>query len=132
MKNNIIELDIRIDERGSLSVIEGGITIPFEMKRVFYIYGMNMFMSRGAHAHYKTKQLLTAVSGSCKVTLDNGKQKTTYDLDKPNICLLQNEYVWITMHDFSNDCVIMVIASEHYDPSDYITDYNEFCKMVNL
>ncbi len=119
------------DNRGKLIAIESGENIPFEIKRVFYIFGTKKNISRGQHSHYKTKQYLIAVNGSCKVTLDDGRRKTTYHLKKPNLGLLQNELVWGTMHDFSSDCVLLVLASEHYDENDYIRDYGEFMQQVS-
>lgn len=121
---------VRGDDRGQLVAIESNIDVPFEIKRIFYIYGTIQGVPRGNHAHYKTKQYLISVSGSCKVTLDNGLEKVTYELDSQNKGLLQNEYVWGVMHDFSNDCVLLVLASEHYEDADYIRDYNQFIKQV--
>lgn len=119
------------DHRGQLVVLESGIDIPFEIKRIFYIYGTQKSVPRGQHGHYKIKQYLIAVSGSCKVTLDNGKNKITYCLDSKNKGLFQDAMLWGEMHDFSEDCVLLVLASEHYDESDYIRDYSEFLKVVN-
>lgn len=121
---------VRGDERGQLVAIESNIDVPFEIKRIFYIYGTTQGVPRGNHAHYKTKQYLISVSGSCKVTLDNGLEKVTYELDSQNKGLLQNENVWGVMHDFSNDCVLLVLASEHYEDADYIRDYDQFIKQV--
>jgi hypothetical protein len=118
------------DHRGQLVVIEGKNDVPFDIKRVFYIYGTQKDTPRGNHSHYKTKQYLIAVNGSCKVTLDNGKTKKTFDLDEPNKGLFQDALTWGTMHDFSDDCVLMVLASEYYNEVDYIRDYNEFLKTV--
>ena len=118
------------DHRGQLVVIEGKNDVPFDIKRVFYIYGTQKDVPRGNHSHYKTKQYLIAVNGSCKVTLDNGKTKKTFDLDEPNKGLFQDALTWGTMHDFSDDCVLMVLASEYYNEVDYIRDYNEFLKTV--
>ena len=84
----------------------------------------------GQHSHYKAKQLLVAINGGCKVTLDNGKEKVTYTLNKPNIGLLQDALIWGTMHDFSQDCVLVVFADRYYDESDYIRDYDTFLKEV--
>ena len=116
------------DHRGQLVAIEGKDNVPFDIKRVFYIYGTQKKASRGDHSHYNTKQYLIAVNGSCKVTLDNGKTKQTFDLDEPNKGLFQDALTWGTMHDFSQDCVILVLASEYYDELDYIRDYDEFLK----
>ena len=118
------------DHRGQLVVIEGKNDVPFDIKRVFYIYGTQKDTPRGNHSHYKTKQYLIAVNGSCKVTLDNVKTKKTFDLDEPNKGLFQDALTWGTMHDFSDDCVLMVLASEYYNEVDYIRDYNEFLKTV--
>lgn len=121
---------VRGDERGKLVAIESNIDVPFEIKRVFYIYGTSVGVPRGNHAHYKTKQYLISISGSCKVTLDNGHEKYTYELNCQNKGLIQNEYVWGVMHDFTDDCVLLVLASEHYEDSDYIRDYNQFIQQV--
>jgi hypothetical protein len=121
---------VRGDVRGQLVAIEGNLDIPFNIKRVFYIYGTKPGVPRGNHAHYNTKQYLISVSGSCKVTLDTGIGKTTYLLDSQNKGLLQDELVWGVMHDFSEDCVLLVLASEHYDESDYIRDYSKFIMQV--
>ena len=87
-------------------------------------------MSRGNHAHYKTRQFLVAVHGSCKVTLDNGKTKETFDLNQSNLGLFQDALIWGTMHDFSADCVLMVLADALYDENDYIRNYDDFLKEV--
>jgi len=118
------------DNRGQLVALEENKEIPFDIKRVFYIYGTQPNTPRGNHSHYKTKQFLIAVNGSCKVTLDDGKTKETFDLNKPNLGLFQDALIWGTMHDFSSDCVLVVLASEHYDESDYIRDYDMFLKEV--
>ncbi len=118
------------DDRGQLVAIESGVNIPFEIKRVFYIYGTQPDVPRGQHSHYKTKQYLIAVSGSCRVTLDDGLKKETYLLDQPNTGLFQNAMIWGTMHDFSSDCVLLVFANDHYDENDYIRSYPEFLKEV--
>ena len=121
-----IEFKVLGDERGSLVALEAHNQIPFDIKRVFYIYGTQPNIPRGNHSHYKTKQFLVAVSGNCKVTLDNGIEKETYNLDKPNIGLFQDALIWGSMHDFSPDCVLMVLADTYYDESDYIRNYDIF------
>ena len=118
------------DERGQLVAIEGNDDVPFSIKRVFYIYGGLQNVQRGSHSHYQTQQYLIAVSGSCKVTLDNGKVKQTFDLDEPSKGLFQDALVWGVMHDFSDNCVLLVLASEHYKESDYIHDYNDLLKVL--
>lgn len=130
LANVINEHRVLGDERGQLIAIESGINIPFEIKRVFYIYGTQPNVPRGQHSHHKTKQYLIAVNGSCKVTLDNGQEKQTYELNQPNIGLFQDAKVWGTMHDFSVDCVLLVFADQHYNEIDYIRSYDEFKKIV--
>jgi len=119
------------DERGQLIALEENKEIPFAMKRVFYIFGTNSDLPRGEHSHHKTKQFLIAINGSCKVTLDNGKEKETFDLYSRNVGLFQNALIWGTMHDFSEDCILMVLSDHIYDAKDYITDYNKFLKVIN-
>lgn len=119
------------DERGQLIAIESGIQIPFEIKRVFYIYGTQPNVPRGQHSHNVTKQYLIAVHGSCKVTLDDGVNQETHVLNQPNLGLFQDAMVWGTMHDFSPDCVLLVLANEHYDDADYIRSYDEFKKIIS-
>ena len=120
------------DERGSLVALEGNNkSVPFDIKRVYYIFGTKEGVSRGFHAHRNLKQVAVCVTGSCRFVLDNGKQREEIVLDKSTIGLLINDLTWREMYDFSPDCVLMVLASEHYDESDYIRDYQEFLKAVN-
>tara|TARA_E500000178_G_C16857341_1_gene678011 strand:- start:69 stop:461 length:393 start_codon:yes stop_codon:yes gene_type:complete len=119
------------DSRGKLVAIENYKDIPFSIKRVFFIFGTQPKLSRGNHAHLKTKQYLVAMNGSCKVTLDDGKSKKTYSLSSPHIGLLQEEMIWGEMHDFSDDCVLLVMADKNYDNKDYIHDYKFFLTMLN-
>ena len=126
----IKEFNVLGDYRGQLVALEENRNIPFDLKRVFYIFGTQEGVSRGNHSHYKTKQFLVAVNGSCKVTLDDGYNKETFNLNQPNLGLFQDALIWGTMHDFSSDCVLMVLANEYYDASDYITDYDKFLKEV--
>lgn len=127
---NVLNFKILGDHRGQLVALEANREVPFDIKRVFYIYGTQQDVPRGNHSHYKTKQFLVSVAGSCKVTLDDGKNKETFDLDKPNIGLFQDALIWGTMHDFSPDCVLMVLADDYYDASDYITNYDKFLEVV--
>lgn len=129
MITKLEEFKVLGDHRGQLVALEANRQIPFDVKRVFYIYGTQEGVPRGNHSHYKTKQFLVAVNGSCKVTLDNGKEKEIFDLNRPNLGLFQDALIWGTMHDFSSDCVLMV-ADEHYDESDYIRDYDMFLEEV--
>jgi dTDP-4-dehydrorhamnose 3,5-epimerase-like enzyme len=118
------------DERGSLIALEDGKDVPFDIKRVYYIYGTKEGVSRGFHAHRKLKQVAVCVTGSCRFILDNGKQKSEVILNGATKGLLIEGLIWREMYDFSPDCVLMVLASEYYDESDYIRDYSEFIKAI--
>ena len=117
--------------RGSLVSLEGNESVPFDIKRVYYIFDTKEGVSRGFHAHRNLKQVAVCVTGSCRFVLDNGKQREEVVLDKPTTGLLIEDLTWREMHDFSPDCVLMVLASEYYDESDYIRDYQEFLQIVN-
>ena len=125
----ILDLPIRGDDRGSLIAIEQSQTIPFDIKRVYYIFGTQPNVARGFHAHKVLSQLLVCVSGSCDVILDNGVKREIVTLDRPDKGLLVESMIWREMHRFSNDSVLLVLASNHYSEDDYIRDYAEFKKM---
>lgn len=125
-QSKLVEVTELGDERGLLTVLEGEDTIPFDIKRVFYIYGTKQEIRRGFHAHYKTKQALISVSGSCKVYLDNCHRQEDVLLDSPTKVLLLEPNDWHEMYEFSPDCVLLVLASHHYDAEDYIRDYEKF------
>ncbi len=118
------------DERGSLIAIEEGYNTPFDIQRVYYIFDTKKGVIRGYHAHVNLKQIAIAVKGSCRFVLDNGKYREEIILNNPNSGLLIDGMIWREMHDFSQDCVLLVLASEHYDESDYIRDYQEFIGKV--
>lgn len=122
----IVQFSIHGDDRGCLIALEGGRDIPFEVRRVYYIYGTRSDMPRGFHAHKHLKQMLIAVSGSVTVSCEFGATKERFLLDSPSRGLLLEGLIWREMHDFSPDCVLMVFASEHYREEDYIRDYNVF------
>lgn len=129
---SIIELDKHhSDRKGNLSVVENGITLPFDVKRVYYIYDVPGGESRGAHAHKELEQLVVAASGSFKVTLDDGKVRRTFFLNRPNQGLYVKPGMWRDLEDFSSGAVCMVLASEVYMADDYIRDYQEFLKFRN-
>ncbi|WNF57337.1 FdtA/QdtA family cupin domain-containing protein [Pseudomonas sp. SG20052] len=121
-----IDFQILGDDRGSLVAIEQGKLIPFEIKRIYYLYHTSEGVSRGFHAHRDLKQVAICVSGKCRMVLDNGTVREDVWLDCPTKGLLIESMVWREMHDFSPDCVLLVIASQPYDESDYIRDYREF------
>lgn len=114
------------DRKGNLSVVEDKEIIPFDVKRVYYLYDVPGGESRGGHAHKNLWQLIVAASGSFSVTLDDGSIKRTFVLNRPNIGLLVVPGIWRTLDDFSSGSVCLVLASEKYDESDYIRDYEAF------
>ncbi|WP_342508863.1 FdtA/QdtA family cupin domain-containing protein [Sporosarcina sp. FSL K6-2383] len=126
MTNHLIKLKDISDERGSLITIENLKEIPFEVRRVYYLYNLTADKARGFHAHKKLKQLFICVHGSCKVLLDDGISKKEYHLTNPNQAVLCDSLVWREMFDFSNDCVFLVLADQFFDEEDYIRDYAQF------
>ena len=127
----IIEFNEFGDERGSLVVAEGsGKAIPFEIKRVFYMYGSDSTVVRGQHANRKTEFVLINVSGTSKVRITNGEEETIIELNKPRMGLYLKTMVWKDMYDFSPDSVLLVLASEHYDGEEYIRDYEKYLKEI--
>lgn len=121
-----IDFPLLGDERGSLISLETNKQIPFDIKRVYYIYGTENDVARGFHAHKQLQQVAVCVAGKCRMILDDGKNREEMWLDSPAKGLLIEDMVWREMHDFSDDCVLLVIASEHYDEADYIRNYQEF------
>ncbi|MGX9457590.1 sugar 3,4-ketoisomerase [Photobacterium damselae subsp. damselae] len=117
------------DDRGSLISLEGNLNIPFEIRRVYYIFDTKENISRGFHAHKDLQQVAICVKGSCRFILDNGILRQSVILDKPNVGLYIDSMKWREMHDFSDDCVLMVLASHEYDESDYIRNYDDFITM---
>lgn len=118
------------DERGSLVALETGKTVPFDIKRVYYIFATQKDVARGFHAHKNLKQIVVCVTGKCRMVLDDSKVRQEIWLDSPTKGLLISGLIWREMHDFSEDCVLLVLASEHYDESDYIRDYEDFIKIA--
>ncbi len=123
---NLIKFQVMGDERGSLVSLEENSNIPFKIKRVYYIYGTNVDVSRGFHAHKNLEQVVVCLNGSCRFVLDNGRTREEVVLDSPDIGLHINGLIWREMHDFTEDCVLMVLASERYLKDDYILEYNDF------
>lgn len=123
----MVELDKHhSNRRGNLTVVENGQTLPFDVKRVYYLYDIPGGESRGAHAHKELSQLIIAASGSFRVTLDDGKVKRSFFLNRPYQGLYVKPGIWRDLDDFSSGAVCMVLASDVYDKEDYIRDYNEF------
>lgn len=127
---NIINFASLGDERGSLASLEKNHNVPFDIKRVYYIWDTKKGVSRGFHAHKKLMQVAVVLKGSCRFLLDNGTEKESVLLNDPLKGLLINSFVWREMHDFSDDCILMVLADEIYDETDYVRDYKEFKNLV--
>lgn len=123
----IIDIRRYTDSRGYLSVVENGIDIPFDIKRIYYLY-MVPEVARGAHAHKELQQLLIATSGSVEVIMDDGTNKKSFMLDRPWKGLYIPSGLWRDLENFSGGAVLLCLASEKYDASDYIRDYNEYLK----
>ena len=120
------------DERGQLVALEEHKDIPFEIKRVYYMYDTGKGVTMGQHAHKSLEQILICIHGSCKLMLDNGKEKKIVSLEKPYEGLYISNNIWREMYDFSSDAVLMVLASDVYKEEDYIRNYDEFLKFVNM
>ena len=118
------------DERGQLVALEEGNDIPFKIKRVYYLYDTAHGVTRGYHAHKSLEQILICIHGSCKIRLDNGFEKKVVPLEKPYAGLYVAKNICREMFDFSPDAVLLVLASELYDESDYIRNYDEFLQFV--
>ena len=118
------------DERGQLVALEEFKDIPFKIKRVYYMYDTVKGVRRGYHAHKSLEQILICIHGSCKILLDNGNEKKIIPLEKPYEGLYVSNDMWREMFDFSEDAVLMVLASEYYDENDYIRDYEQFLDYI--
>lgn len=128
MNYKMIEFQKHGDARGMLVAVEEGKEIPFEVKRVYYMYDIGEMVRRGYHDHLKLEQILICIHGSCKIHLDDGEETTEVVLDRPDVGLYLSMNVWREIYDFSKDAVLLVLASELYDESYYIKDYNEFSR----
>ncbi|WP_421866025.1 sugar 3,4-ketoisomerase [Motiliproteus sp.] len=127
----ILDLQSLGDDRGSLVALETHRNIPFDIKRVYYIFDTRNGVSRGFHAHLELKQVAVCVRGSCRFVLDDGHCKEEVVLREPDKGLVIDGVVWREMHDFSEDCILMVLADEYYDENDYIRSYDEFLTYVS-
>ncbi|HIF9205989.1 TPA: sugar 3,4-ketoisomerase [Photobacterium damselae] len=123
---NLIEFKHLGDDRGGLISLEQNKNIPFDIKRVYYIFDTQQGVTRGFHAHKDLQQVAICIKGSCRFLMDDGHNKAEVVLDKPNIGILIDVMQWHEMHDFSDDCVLLVLASDYYDEADYIRNYDDF------
>ncbi|MGQ7807076.1 sugar 3,4-ketoisomerase [Hafnia alvei] len=130
MDIKLIQLQKHGDERGQLVALEESKNIPFPIKRVYYMFETSENVRRGFHAHHKLQQLAIPVRGSCRILLDDGIEKIEVYLDNPAQGLAIDPMIWHEMYDFSSDCVLMVLADDFYNESDYIRNYEEFQKVM--
>lgn len=124
----MIELDRHHHEKGNITVVENSRTIPFDVRRVYYLYDVPGGESRGGHAHRELRQLIVSAGGSFDVTLDDGSVKRTFTLNRPYQGLLVVPGIWRELNNFSSGSVCLVLASHEYDESDYIRSYDEFIR----
>jgi dTDP-4-dehydrorhamnose 3,5-epimerase-like enzyme len=130
MDIKLIQFQSHGDERGSLVSLEQNKNIPFDIKRVYYLFSTKDGVRRGFHAHKKLKQLAVVLKGSCRFLLDDGKEKIEILLDNPAQGLYIESFIWREMFEFSEDCVLMVLADSIYDEDDYIRNYEDFKEMI--
>ncbi len=130
-KVKMLEFPQRGDERGHLVIVEGNKDIPFEIKRAFYIYGSDKDVIRGQHANRQSEFVLINVAGTSKVKVKDGEgNEAIYCLNRPHTGIYLPTMVWKDMYDFSSDSVLLVLASTHYDPDEYIRNFDDFCKEI--
>jgi dTDP-4-dehydrorhamnose 3,5-epimerase-like enzyme len=125
-----INFELLGDKRGSLISLEQNKNIPFDIKRIYYIFDTQQEVSRGFHAHRNLQQVAICVKGSCRFTLDDGQTRESILMDSPSVGLYIDNHKWREMDDFSEDCVLIVLASDYYEEADYIRDYDKFLKEV--
>ena len=126
MEYSLIDFKVLGDERGYLVAVEGERNIPFDIKRIYYIYDTERYAIRGRHAHHNLEQAIICVSGACDFILEDGKERKTIHLDNPTQALYIKNNIWREFTNFTDGCVVMVLASEHYNSGDYIRDYKQF------
>lgn len=128
----LISLVHLADERGSLVVTEACASCPFPISRVYWVFGIQAGVSRGFHAHFKTRQMAVCVSGACSILMDDGSVREIVRLDSPEKALPIEAMIWHEMHDFTADCVLLVLADAPYDESDYIRERIRFEQLVAI
>ena len=122
----IIQINTKIDIRGNLSIIEGMRDLPFEIKRIYYIWNNLDNSPRGGHAHRELYQAFIAMHGSCRLLIDDGREKKDFILNDPSSCLIMPPGLWREIYEFSNECALLILASDYYEESDYIRNYLDF------
>lgn len=128
MNYKIINLKTFGDERGKLVALESNRSVPFEIKRLYYIFDTLPDQDRGKHAHKTLEQIIIAIDGACQFVLDDGKERKEVWLNRPDVGLYIGKNMWREMRHFSYGCKLMVLASEYYNPDEYVRDYSEFLK----
>lgn len=131
MKHQRIRFEQKGDARGQLVIVESNKDVPFDIKRIFYIYGSDADVVRGQHANRNSEFVLINVSGTSKVKIDDGKNIDIIELNEPHMGVYIPKMLWKEMYDFSSDSVLLVLTNTHYDASEYIRDYNDFIKEMN-
>lgn len=131
MNYKLIDMKVFGDERGKLISLESNKNIPFEIKRVYWIYDTAPQQKRGCHAHKNLEQIIVALDGSCEFILDDGKARETVSLNRPDVGLYIGQNMWREMTNFSYGCKLMILASDYYIEDEYIRNYDEFLKEVN-
>lgn len=130
MKYKVIDMTVHGDARGKLIALEGLRDLPFEIKRVYWIYDTLPNEERGKHSHTNMEQIVVCMDGSCEFELDDGDTKSTVVLNRPDVGLYIGKNIWRVMKNFSYGCKLMVLASDYYDEKEYIRDYDEFLKSI--
>ena len=126
MQIKMLTFDIKGDELGYLVSLQSNKNIPFEIKRTYFVYDISMDDTRGKHAHRKLRQVLICAKGRCKVRFDDNNEKKTVELDGPGKGVVIEPMIWHEMYDFSPDCLLIGLANDFYDESDYIRNYEEY------
>lgn len=130
MNYKILNFSVLGDIRGSLVSLESNKNVPFEIKRVYYIYNTNPEQERGKHSHKELEQIIVCLNGSCSFVLDDGKKREILVLNRPDIGLYIGKNMWREMKNFSKGCILMILASQHFIENEYIRDYKEFLKCL--
>ena len=131
MKPKIIPLRMMGDDRGSLVAVETHQDLPFDLQRVYYIFGTKTGVERGFHAHKNLQQVAVAIHGSCTMVLDNGVETVEVQLNNPTQGLYIGSMIWRVMKNFTEDCILLVFADQHYIESDYIRNYSDFLELLS-
>ncbi len=128
----LYDFPARGDGQGSLVVMDQSCGVPFDIKRAYYIFGSTKGVSRGFHAHRALHQIAVCITGSCRMVIDDGFSREDAHLDSPSKAIDLPPMLWHEMHDFSTDCVLLVLASDYYDEGDYVRDYFEFKELIGV